>query len=223
MAENVDNKIVLNANQYGALVSFVFNVGCGNFADSTLLKRLNAGEKPSTVVEEELPQWRLAGGKIAPGLVERRKQEIALFNKPTTEPALPACDDEPTPTDTPTSTAKPTSSAGPTSTDAPTTQEPSSSSESSTAPPYTTLSTSVGTASSSEKSTASEPASTSKPTSSKAHSTSKTITTGGSTGTIVTVKPTCTAGSCVPVVTGSSAKLQVGSLAAVAAVIVALF
>ncbi|KAJ2978999.1 hypothetical protein NQ176_g3508 [Zarea fungicola] len=87
VAENVDNKIVLNANQYGALVSFVFNVGCGNFADSTLLKRLNAGEKPSTVIEEELPQWRLAGGKIAPGLVERRKQEIALFNTPTSEPA----------------------------------------------------------------------------------------------------------------------------------------
>ena len=36
-------KVPLNDNQFSALVSFVFNVGEGAFAKSTLLKKLNEG------------------------------------------------------------------------------------------------------------------------------------------------------------------------------------
>ena len=37
-------KVELTDNQFGALVSFAFNVGLGAFAKSTLLKKLNKGE-----------------------------------------------------------------------------------------------------------------------------------------------------------------------------------
>ncbi len=39
----------LNPNQVGALMSWSFNVGCGNLQSSTLRKRMNAGENPNTV------------------------------------------------------------------------------------------------------------------------------------------------------------------------------
>lgn len=83
------DKVVLNANEYGALVSWAFNVGNGNVKSSSLLKRLNNGEKPSTVIPEELPKWKYAGGKVMPGLVRRRKEEVALSKKKTDDPALP--------------------------------------------------------------------------------------------------------------------------------------
>lgn len=82
--------VTLNANQYGALVSWAFNVGCGNAASSTLIQRLNNGEDPSAVATNELPQWNKSGGEVLPGLVRRRKAEVDLFNTPSSDPALPA-------------------------------------------------------------------------------------------------------------------------------------
>lgn len=81
--------MVLNANQYGALVSWAFNVGNGNVASSTLIKRLNAGEDEATVIAEELPKWKKGGGKTLPGLVRRRAAEVKLAQTPTDVAALP--------------------------------------------------------------------------------------------------------------------------------------
>lgn len=83
--------MVLNANQYGAFVSWAFNVGCNNVASSTLLSRLNAGENPNTVAAEELPRWNKSGGQVLPGLVRRRDAEVALCKTATSVKALPAC------------------------------------------------------------------------------------------------------------------------------------
>jgi GH24 family phage-related lysozyme (muramidase) len=66
-------------NQIAALVSFSFNVGLGALEDSTLRKRLNAGEDPCTVVKEELPRWCHAGEAVLAGLERRRAAEVALF------------------------------------------------------------------------------------------------------------------------------------------------
>lgn len=85
------SNVVLNANQYGAFVSWAFNVGCGNSGSSTLISRLNAGEDPNTVAAEELPKWTYSGGVELPGLVRRRAAEVALAQTATSEPALPAC------------------------------------------------------------------------------------------------------------------------------------
>lgn len=83
--------VVLNANQYGALVSWTFNVGAANVQSSTLLRRLNAGESAATVLPEELPKWNKAGGQVLAGLVRRRAAEVELAGRATGVGALPAC------------------------------------------------------------------------------------------------------------------------------------
>lgn len=71
--------VPLTKNQFDALVSFVFNLGVGNFRTSTLLKKLNAGDDNGAA--QEFGRWIHAGGKALPGLVRRREAERALFLK----------------------------------------------------------------------------------------------------------------------------------------------
>lgn len=80
-AENAVNagvEVALDQNQFDALVSFTFNSGTRAFAQSTLLKLLNQGNYAS--VPEQLRRWTRAGGKILPGLVNRRENEIRLWH-----------------------------------------------------------------------------------------------------------------------------------------------
>ncbi|MEL6841365.1 MAG: lysozyme [Pseudomonadota bacterium] len=70
--------VELNAAQFGALTSFVFNVGRGNFASSTLLKHLNRGDYDGAA--GQFHRWVRAGNKVLPGLQRRRGCEAALFN-----------------------------------------------------------------------------------------------------------------------------------------------
>lgn len=65
--------------QTAAIISFAYNVGLGVLEESTLRKRLLAGEDATKVVIEELPRWNKAGSKVLEGLVNRRKDEVALF------------------------------------------------------------------------------------------------------------------------------------------------
>lgn len=67
----------LSQNQYDALVSFVYNVGAGAFANSTMLKKLNAGDYAGATAEFD--RWVHNDGKVLGGLVDRRKREQALF------------------------------------------------------------------------------------------------------------------------------------------------
>ncbi len=73
--------------QQAALISFIFNVGRGAFADSTLLRRLLKGDDPIAVVTTELPRWNKAGAKVLPGLTRRRNAEVDLFKKGLNKPA----------------------------------------------------------------------------------------------------------------------------------------
>jgi GH24 family phage-related lysozyme (muramidase) len=74
-------KVDLNQNQVDALVSFTYNVGIGNFNDSTLLKVLN--QKKYEDVPSEIKKWTKAkkDGKMVelPVLVNRRNAEATLF------------------------------------------------------------------------------------------------------------------------------------------------
>lgn len=73
-------KVQINPSQRAALVSFVFNLGGTNFAKSTLLRKLNAGDYAGAA--EEFGRWVNAGGQRLPGLVRRREAEKKLFLSP---------------------------------------------------------------------------------------------------------------------------------------------
>ena len=69
--------VPINQDQFDALVSFAFNVGAGNLAKSTLLKKVNAGDFAGAA--QEFQRWNKAGGKVLPGLTRRRACEALLF------------------------------------------------------------------------------------------------------------------------------------------------
>lgn len=83
VAERAVNTLVtvdITQNQFDALVDFTFNLGAGDLAGSTLLRRLNDGDYDGAANEFGL--WIHAGGKVEPGLVKRRNAEKALFMRP---------------------------------------------------------------------------------------------------------------------------------------------
>ncbi len=70
--------VPLSQKQFDALVSFVFNVGQVALANSTLRRKLNAGDYRGAA--DEFPRWvHDAAGAVEPGLVTRRALERALF------------------------------------------------------------------------------------------------------------------------------------------------
>ena len=79
-AEKEVNKhnLNINQNQFDALVSFVFNLGVGNFARSTLLRKIKSNANDPTI-RREFERWIYAGGKILNGLVRRREEEANLY------------------------------------------------------------------------------------------------------------------------------------------------
>lgn len=79
-ANNVVNGLVhasLTQGEHDAVVDFVFNVGSGNFASSTMLKWLN--EKNMVMAALEFDKWDKAGGKVVAGLLRRREAEQMMF------------------------------------------------------------------------------------------------------------------------------------------------
>lgn len=71
-------KVPLSQNQFDALVSFAYNVGWGALQKSTLLKLLNRGDY--TAVPNQLRRYSYAGGKQLRGLLNRRLDEIRMWN-----------------------------------------------------------------------------------------------------------------------------------------------
>lgn len=80
-------KVPLNQNEFDALASFAFNVGGGNFKKSSVLRKLNAGDRKGAA--DALLLWNKADGKVMKGLTKRRQEERALFLKPVTSGAQP--------------------------------------------------------------------------------------------------------------------------------------
>lgn len=70
-------KVKLTQDQFDALVSFVYNLGHGNFSGSTLLSLLNQGHY--SAVAPQLLRWNRDNGRIIDGLTRRRKAEGDLF------------------------------------------------------------------------------------------------------------------------------------------------
>lgn len=80
--------VEMNQNEYDALVSFSYNVGLGALGRSTLLKRLNKGDRMGAA--QEFRKWTRGGGRVLRGLVARREREAALFLKPVEAPEEPS-------------------------------------------------------------------------------------------------------------------------------------
>ncbi len=76
-AVNTKVKVPLTQNQFDALVSFVFNVGETAFANSTMLRKLNAGDYQGAA--NEFPRWNKQKGQVLRGLVRRRAEEMEIF------------------------------------------------------------------------------------------------------------------------------------------------
>ena len=78
-------KVPVTQGMFDALVSFAFNVGSDidadtvaeGLGDSTLLKKVNAGDKAGAA--NEFAKWNKAAGKVVAGLVRRREAERKLF------------------------------------------------------------------------------------------------------------------------------------------------
>lgn len=70
-------KAELNENQFGALVSFAFNVGLVALKGSTLLQRVN--ERNYAAATGEFMKWKYANGKALRGLLRRRLSEANLW------------------------------------------------------------------------------------------------------------------------------------------------
>lgn len=70
-------QVPLNDYQFGALVSFCYNIGVDQFKRSTLLKKLNKGLYNE--VPYELCRWNKCNGKIIDGLSNRRAAESGLW------------------------------------------------------------------------------------------------------------------------------------------------
>jgi len=60
-----------------ALTDFVFNIGIGNYRNSTLCQLVNA--QNWTAAKAEILKWDHSNGKVVPGLLTRREEEAALI------------------------------------------------------------------------------------------------------------------------------------------------
>ncbi|KAG6985310.1 hypothetical protein G7Y79_00116g101800 [Physcia stellaris] len=73
---NKDVTVAINQNQFDALVSFTYNLGCGNLAN--IAHTLNANDFSGATAQ--MKEYTHGGGKVLPGLVRRRQAEVDLFN-----------------------------------------------------------------------------------------------------------------------------------------------
>ncbi|WP_278399230.1 lysozyme [Hafnia paralvei] len=73
---NPNIKVKTTETQLAAIYSFSYNVGANAFINSTMLKKLNAGDYSGAC--DELKRWVYAGGKKWKGLMNRRDVEYEV-------------------------------------------------------------------------------------------------------------------------------------------------
>lgn len=72
-------KITLTQPEFDALASLCYNIGPTNLSKSTLVRKLNAGDRKGAAAA--FTSWNKAGGKILSALVDRRKAERLIFSE----------------------------------------------------------------------------------------------------------------------------------------------
>jgi lysozyme len=78
-AAGVDRLVTvpITAHERGAIISLAYNIGLGALRESTLLRLLNAGDKPAAAAQ--FKRWTKAAGRELPGLTTRRNAEAVMF------------------------------------------------------------------------------------------------------------------------------------------------
>lgn len=78
--ETVLNSLNINftQGQFDSLVSWIFNLGVGNFKSSTMYKNIVA-RKSDDDITSQMVKWHNAGGKPLLGLKKRRCAEANMF------------------------------------------------------------------------------------------------------------------------------------------------
>lgn len=77
----VNNSVTvpLTQGEFDACVSFVYNIGCGNFRRSTMLRLINDSNYDGAALE--FAKWNHAGGVEVAGLTARREAERRRFEQ----------------------------------------------------------------------------------------------------------------------------------------------
>jgi lysozyme len=73
--------VTITQDQFDSLVDLVFNIGTTAFKNSTLLRKLNAGDFEGA--GNQFVRWNQDNGKVIAGLTRRREAEAALFRNAT--------------------------------------------------------------------------------------------------------------------------------------------
>ncbi len=78
-AESVQRRVNVGLTPFeaAALISWTYNLGEGNLASSTMLTKINSGDKAA--VPNEMRKWINQAGKPLTGLLRRRWAEAAIF------------------------------------------------------------------------------------------------------------------------------------------------
>lgn len=74
------NMVRLTQHQFDALVSFVYNLGCRAFRNSTMYRKLEMGDFDAAA--EQFQYWTRAGVEHPTGLIRRRHAEAEWFRTP---------------------------------------------------------------------------------------------------------------------------------------------
>ena len=82
--EGIINRMNLNLSQcqFDSQVSLLYNIGAGQYSNSTvlrLLKTMNPTIYYTKAIEDAILAWKKSKGQVLPGLVARRKTEAYLF------------------------------------------------------------------------------------------------------------------------------------------------
>lgn len=76
-AKSMKKHLVAAECHLAAMVDFAFNLGAGRLQTSTMRRRINQMDWACAALK--LCKWVHGGGRVLPGLVERRQAETALM------------------------------------------------------------------------------------------------------------------------------------------------
>lgn len=73
-------ELKLNQNQSDSITSLVYNIGISAFKKSTIYRMIKTNPNNNEIAVQ-FGRWVYGGGKMLPGLVRRRAEEMALYFK----------------------------------------------------------------------------------------------------------------------------------------------